>query len=562
MPGLILAAVIALAAGASSGPREPTAAQLAVCAKAVDQPICLLRLAAQSNIHQSYRENIAIGYAPAVLAAIGPDPADDPADPVRKILRQPFKAAAIQALIADHDRAPPADALAPIRAIRPDKARDPADQSHMEKYAASQRIQAYRALWQARHGETALPPAHEPSAALLKQALIAWRAELAIAGDDGDADELARAFRDVGEAASADAIAPPAPADEVEVLVEAGRYMDAAAALDRLRDDAVGPGRAAPGNPSEARLEAGLKRALYSMSEGRLIQEAAAAGQANVAVSLAEKTLRRWLGDSPTHAGPAGGSSFSDGLWVAADLMLIVEKAPRAQALDWVARVDAAGRMKADPMAPVNAVAAMRAWTRLGEARRAAAMMAVWAPDIQAAQACGPPLAKTCTQRQALSIPMILTVQPLSTPWDELAPAADHRPGTTSLLAGGRAGIDARLATVQDPWQRMLPLFNCASEAVEAKDLPLAAYCAHRLAAEASPQPKVLLPGMPPIRPERVNAILRVARGAKQQKDAAIFTDMMSLAFDLAAREPEETVGPAPILEDIAIAELREQGRL
>jgi hypothetical protein len=66
--------VVGPSAATAASYESLTAAQFSTCKAAADQPICLLKLAAQSKLHQPYRENLAIAYAPAVLAAIGQTP--------------------------------------------------------------------------------------------------------------------------------------------------------------------------------------------------------------------------------------------------------------------------------------------------------------------------------------------------------------------------------------------------------------------------------------------------------------------------------------------------------
>lgn len=533
-----------------------TGAQFASCKTAADQPICLFRLAARSKIHQSFRENIAIGYAPAVLAAIGPDPADDLSDPVRKILHQPYKAAAMQALIADHSGAPPAKALEAVRAIPVTVAREPADQLDEQQRAAWQRTQAYAELWSAGHGDKALPPAHRPSATLARAILEAWRADLLQSGDHGDAQALADAYRESGDIASADAVEPKTAADETRRLIDDGRFADAIVALDRMRSRPEQTPAAA--SAAEAKLLATMSRYFLAEMEGSLIRKAVAAGKVEVAVSVAEKALKRWL-DTAVEGGPEAAVAMR----VASNMVLIADKAPRARALAWAERMDAAARVKTSPTAAINALAAMRAWAKLGERSRVDALMAFWAKDVRDALArCDMSVLKTCLPRPALFIPISLKEQPLNTPWDELAPRSDGFFGQSVMVAGGVAGIEARLADLSAPWERLGTLFSCASIATEANDVALAVHCAHRLAAEPLTPAEMVLPGMPPLRPERINSVLRVARLAARQGDAKAFDDMLAVAFDLATRDPEEDVDPAPLLEDIAIAELRQQGRL
>jgi hypothetical protein len=551
-----VAAGVLLAGSALAADRpQITGADLVACRGAADQPICLLKLAAQERPQHRYGADIAVAYSPEVMAALGPDA--PPANGFEARLEAPERAA-VQALKADLNGAPPDQALAPIRAIPSLPAQDAGHQEEAEQFAANQRIRAYRILWDAGHGDDALPPAHRPSEALSRAILQAWKAELPRAADSSSAADLAAAYRRIGDGASAAAVAPHAPADRLSELIDAGRLDDAAALLDRRRAAPTADLSTPP-----ARMEAAMAAFFDAGTRWAIIRKADQAGRPDVALRLAEGLLETWL-DGPGKApAQAGAAHTADGLQIAPALLVVVDKAPRAEAIGWVERMDAVGRLKTLPTSPISALAAMRAWARLGEPGRGADLARFWKADAAAAlQACKTADFKTCLRQPAAVIPIGLRAQPLDTPWQELMPMADHEAGTASLLAGGPAGIEARLKGAQDPWARLTPLMRCTSVASEAGDLKLAAYCAHRLAAEPTPEPRVLVKSLGPIRPERVGSILRVARAAARRHDDKTFSEMMALAFDLAAKDPRENVGPANMLEDIAIAELRAQGRL
>lgn len=543
-PAAAAAILLALPAVAADSP-QITGAGLAACRAAADEPICLLRLAMQARGHQSYRENPAVGYAPQVLAAIGPDPSDDPADMVRHLLRRWGGAEAVKALVADHAGADPQAALQPVRDIPVDHARNAADQPKMERYAAERRIEAYKLIWEAGHGDSALPPAHRPSPALAKAALAAWRAELPNAGDEANPKDLAAAYRQMGDAATAEAIAPRTPDDRLEELVEAGRYAEAAAMLDQLQSEPRGALTA------EGRMEAGLTQMMYAAARGTIIRKAVAAGQVELAVRLSEADLEQWLSGPAKDPDRAKTADFATSLQVGQDILLIAEKAPRLVAVAYAGRLDQAGRDMAVPTAPISALAAMRGWTRLGEPARAKEMMSFWAKAIEEA---GPPCTladiKRCAQKPAVLIPMGLKAQPLDTPWDELAVMSDSR--TQKMIAAGPAGIDTQLAKAQTPRDRISLLFYCSRESAIEGALPLAAYCARRLIAE---------PAEAAPRPLGVESALRVAAGAARSHDEALRKEMLALAFAAAEREPGAELNGRD-LEDIAIAELRAEGRL
>jgi hypothetical protein len=520
---------------------EPTAPDLAACRTAADRPICLLKLAARSHFHQSYRENIKIGYAPGVLAAIGPDPADDPSS--HGVLHLTWAAPAVQALILDRSGADPEAALAPIRAMTLRTARDRAGQARLEADTAAFRIYAYEMLWKAGHGEEALPPSSRPSAALSRAVLEAWRRDLPKAGEDGRPEELADIYRGLGEARTADAIAPERPVDRVNRLIEAGRYDEAGALLDQLQSEPAGA------LTSKGRLEAAMTQYLYATTRGEIVRKAAAAGRMDLALRLSESELRRWLDGASSQFMTIGADAA--GLQVAQDLVLVAEQAPRSVALDYVRRMDMAGRDKSVRAAPISALAAMRGWTALGEPARVEALMSFWSKDVEeAGKSCDPRDLKLCMQRPAVLIPMGLKSQPLGTPWNELAPGSDA--SEARMLAAGPSGIDARLTKLRTPRERIELLFRCAREAAIQGALPLAAHCARRLAVE----PEDAAP-----RPLGVETALTVAASAARHNDQALRQEMLALAFDLAPREPAAELDPHD-LEAIAVAELRAQGRL
>lgn len=539
----------ARASAAGAPPAKPTGAELAACRTAADQPICLLKLAARGFGHRPYAARIEIGYAPDVLSAIGPEPSDPATREFIERLTRPNRAA-IQALIADHAGAAPNQALAAIRAIAAEKARDPADQPKMQAYATGQRIQAYQILWNAGHGDSALPPAHRPSERLTRAALDAWAAELPQAGEDGRAADLAAAFRAIGDARGAERVAPPPPAsgpDRIIFLADSGRFDEAVEALGAIK-------------PSEDPM----RRVGLLMARVALVEKAVEAGRRDIALRIAEAQLDAWFAEvaDPSHRGSA--HSGSD---VPSSLVLVAQFAPRAEAVKWTERMDAVARRAAPLPAAASAFAAAHAWTRLGEAERARALLDLWpAPSETEIRACVVGMFKIspeCQKSPGVLLAFMLKSAPLDASWDELAPMTGPMVRAKREAARGIAGVEADLAKATTVEARFLILQNCARSGGEDQPLPITAECARRLASAPAPEETAPRPeGRLSYGERRLDGALWAARQAAQVHDLKTMGEMLDLSFALAARTPDEQVDLIASVEDIAIAELRAAGRL
>lgn len=528
---------------AERGPPAPTGAELAACRVAADQPICLLRLAARNSAHHPYAANIKIGYARDILAAIGPEPVN-PNPAVASFIERlalPGRAA-VQALVADRAGASPTDALAPIRAIGPSAPGEAAS-------AASTQIEAYRKLWDAGHGDLALPVGRRPSERLIRAVLKAWTAELPLAGEHGDAEALVAALRAIGEVRAAERIPPPAALgfERVIFLVDAGRFDGAAQDVKALESSPT----------LEHRIDALMGRAV-------LMSKAVEAGRQDIALRFARSQLEAWFAEiaDPSHVGSA--HSGSD---VPSSLVLLTQFAPRAEAVKWTERMEAEARRNPSLAAATSALAAAHAWTRLGEAGRAKAVLTLWpTPSEAELKACVAGLFKISAQCRAspgAALALMLTVAPLDASWEELIPMGGQMALAKRTAHRGLAGIDADLAKATTVEQRFRILQTCARAHVEEEDIQTIAACAHRLAVAPAPEmtgPRS--PGTLSYDERRLDGALNAARQAAESGDLKSMGEMIDLSFTLAARTPDEPVNFISNLEDIAIAELRAQGRL
>jgi hypothetical protein len=550
---LPIVAALALVAGpvraADASSVEPTGAELAACRSAADQPICLLQVEARNRSHRPYDASIEIGYAPDVMAAIGHDWSNALTNPFLERLMAPERAA-VQALIADNAGGKPADALAPIRAIPVLKAGSPELQPGMDSHAAYQRIRAYQMIWNAGHGEAALPAAHRPSSRLAQAALEAWTSDLPLAGNDGSGDDLAKALRESGDPRAAARIPRSTESGglgQIRALLDDGRFDEAAKALAAMKPSS---GPAAVIEIAVARME--------------VINKATAAGRTDIGLRLAREQLRAWFAEL---ADPAHHGSARSGADIPASLVLVAQFAPRAEAIKWTERMDAAARQAAPLPAAESAYAAAHAWTRLEEPTRASALLALWpAPTEAELKDCLAHLFRNsagCLKSPGMALAVMLKATPLDASWDELMPISGPMTLAKRRAARGLAGVDADLAKATTAEQRFLILQTCTGSEVESLPPAVTAVCAHRLAVEPAPAADGPLPtGWPSYAQRRLDGALSVARQAAQTHDLKTMRDMIDLSFGLAAGMPDQQVNASYALQVVAIAELREQGRL
>jgi hypothetical protein len=299
------------------------------------------------------------------------------------------------------------------------------------------------------------------------------------------------------------------------------------------------------------------------MAREFLIDKAVAAGRKDIALRIAEAQLDAWFAEiaDPSHRGPAHSGSV-----VPSDLVLIAQFAPRDEAVRWTQRMDASARQSQSLPAVVSAMAAAHAWTRLGEPDKARALLSLWpAPGEAEVKACLAGVFKVTTECQkspGAVLAIALKLAPLSASWDQLMPMlAAMRP---NLGAGhDMAGVEAELALAKTVEARFLVLDACARRVAVEQPLAVTAECARRLAAAPSPPETRPLPeGRLSYGERRLDGAINVARQAANAHDLKTMREMLDLSFVLAAEAPDEQVDLIRSLEDIAIAELRAQGRL
>lgn len=549
----LLRVVLALASFSASAqaserlPAQPTGAELAACRTAADQPVCLLKLVARTPRHKPFDAEIAIAYAPDVLAAIGPETFDPMTAKFTEALAAPERAA-IRALVQDQAGKSPLEALAAIGEMSPEPMPVPGDPANIRAEAAARRIRVYELLWNAGHGDAALPPARRPSEALDRAVLDAWEADLPLAGKEGDASALADAFRTAGDTRRADRVAPAADATAVErvnMLLASARIDDAVDVLHAMK----------PTADPITRLDIVMSRML-------VMTKAVEAGRTDVALKLAESQLDAWFAEAtdPAHPGPA--HSGSD---IASDLVLVAQFAPRPEAVKWTERMDALARRAPPLPAVVSAWAAMQAWTRLGQPSKTVALQRLWPEPSEAElKACVAKLfwiSPQCQRSPGALLALISRTAPLGADWAALSPLAG--------LMGGRGGdrtwtsVEAELTRAVTGKDRFDVLQKCARAGAEMQPLSLSAECARKLAAAPAPDDPAPLPqGWLSYAQRRLNAALGVAWRAAEDHQLGVMQEMLDLAFALAARAPDEQVDDVMSLKDIAIAELRQQNRL
>jgi hypothetical protein len=563
-------AALLLGGTASAAEPPPTGGDLAACAKAVDQPICLLRIAAHRP-HQPYRYDIRLAYSRDVLAAIGDDVAVQVAADRMDRLGISAEAMTVDrqglanALEADRRGASPAAALALVQVshARPGMQAAPPELAKMLAVMEQMpRAGADEAIFNAYAGPNALPAPHRPSLGLVKAALADWE-KLADQWSDEDRDlfrmRLAQAYLTLGDAAAAQRVDARmtglADLRQGWSALHAGR-LDAAAAL------------AIKASPSGKPDDWEDYKAIWDL-RAAVIQAAEAAGRRDLAARIAQAELALALAPKAESATLVLETVDAD-----AAMADLVRDGNKPEIAAWSAKLDAAGRDHSSQQSAKNAVAATRGWIAVAAPERAKALALDWAPEHAHLDAsCPGDKAPDCARHAVKHLPVELDADLMLT--RALTPreqaAAGLRPYTAlSLdLEDGR-GVTGLATDLQasPPAEQLDLLEHCARLGGEKGQIGSAQICLN-LALKFVP-PKSYYGRHPVSAPDTSSAaglgqeamvLAAAAAGAGQLK--AMHGDL-DLALDLFGRSPAEPffLLDADKLEDIAIAELREQGRL
>jgi len=516
----------ALARHNSRKPTGPTLGEFAACAKAADEPICLLKLATRSSTHRPYAGNIRIAYAPEVLAAVGEKP---PAGETTAQGLHRHEPAAIAALLADRRGEPPERALAPIRAITPDSIKagrrpptDGIDAARMdvatEDAARHWRRRAYQTLWEAAYGPFALPAARRPSRALVAAVLDGWEAE--VVNDEGEDLIKARvAFGDLaGAARAAKAIASHVD-DEIHTLIAAGLLEEATTAALRA------PPAGADG------------LALTALAAGRrdLIEAADKADKPELATAVARAALDR--------AGPE--ARFTNGLDLGSAARHIARHWRRTDATRAFRRLETTARKNRYAESAAFAAAAAIGWRELGETRRADRIVTDWSRETSPREGCKP-LECVVTPAVLFQGTLLIIAGPEPSILAE-GPLKDSLEFRADMKAGRADRLGDHLARAGSPDKRQRALSSCVEEAAGDYQFALARICARQLEGGGA--------GV-------VDDLIYAASAAAEEADPGAMKEFMAIAYRAAAAAPEQALPRDSLLPNIAIGQLRAQGRL
>jgi hypothetical protein len=510
--------------------------QLAACEKSADEPICLLKLAARSDIHRPYAWNVNLAYAPDVLAAVAEA---DVAPSGAMDLFAGGEREAVKVLLADHAGKPPVEALAPVRAITPASVsgkRPPSDTQAQQDYDDAgvklgrlHRLQAYRSLWAAHHGAFAIPGAHRPSRGLIKAVLDAWEADAP--GDDDAAEELVAARLAFGDRAGAERAArilASKSSDPVPVLL-AGQLVAEAA------DIALRPPAPVLSDPQLAMIR-------YDAGRRDVIHAALRLNRKDIALRVA----RRVLDDVQADRTAAG----RNGLALGAAAEAITAEADRSDVRRRLTWLDKSGRKDRTSAAASLAAAAARGWLRLDETSRWEAIVADW-------RDAGQKSSVGCTRTMACMLHNPAAVfegalmasghseEPIPGPL--LEALRDDGVVTVDIQSGRTDRIERDLARLENPQRRARLLGQCVEQAATDYRVMLARLCGARLSAGGG---------------NGVDSLIYAANAAAENGDIELIRDLMGFAYRAAAASPGAPLPRMALLPDIAIAELRAELRL
>jgi hypothetical protein len=526
---------------------EATLGELSACRTAADEPICLLRLASRSQTVDTYALDINLAYAPEVLAAIGPAPAIDRPLPS---LSEPADRAAIAALLADGRGQPPRVALAPIFAMTPEqtsKGSRPADPARAARFDAAvaslalrNRVGAYKQLWEAAHGPFAIPSPHRPSRPLIAAVLDAWEKEAA--SPDVDAADLIEARVAVGDERGAEraarALAPTAK-DEIGVLLAAGLLDEASAVALRPR----GPAPATDLTTSSGRLTAMIDAMKASGGQTRVIQAALKAGRKDIAAEVARQLLDWVQANSSVLARDPLAASM-----LGAAAQGVAAGPDRVDAERRIARLAAAGRPGQGNISPAFAAGAVAGWRALGETTRAQAIVDEWRlPTPRNLPVCvGRPDCPAGDVNLGFEWALMISGGPPAAGgmMEAISGDADFN---TDVSSGRTDRLQAHLARAGSPQRAVRMLVSCVEGAAGNYHFALARLCATELSQRKAYRPR---------------ALLYAANAAAGQGDAESMNAFMALTYEAAAAAPADDLPRITALPNIAISQLRAQGRL
>jgi hypothetical protein len=554
---------------------ELTTHDVANCRSESDLAICLLGVRARD---WSFRDNPEFAHAPDVLAQLDrwrPSSADPDSSPSRAYYEasiSPFQesqSVVISVLEADQRGTEPVTALLPLtnfgRDIRP--------QSFIFGQIVTAggeelRVIGLQEIWDAyaqsigRGRIAGQSKAKPPSRGLAVAALAAWEQEIVNFHRSGEA---ARSESDLSIMSLADAFGIMGDLDALKRLDRIERGIDRAVRLEILM---------AAGSLDEATDIATMRTKAATKAEHQLweqswnlVEAAQKAGRGDLAVRVAREMLK---------------STGRTELDLPRAALVIASMAPAPEAIAMAEDFDQKARATtnrnstsaSNSRVAVSAVAAVAAWTALGDTARADSLIQAWRPRGVAWPSnfiCGG--WSGCANSTVIE--MLRRSNRLMEAFDDLKLTAE-----TAVLADlsdgrGLSRLDAFLAKENTPQQRERALAACVEWAISNSDLTIATSCAKRLQESAASRGLSADEGKILERDGEARSLtssvyisarrcLAVAAAAAKKNEMELSREMVDCALDLWGSVPSTRWDFFDTLSttDVGTALLREQGRL